>query len=50
MWSWKIGPAIATGNVVVLKTAEQTPLSALVIATLIEKAGFPKGVINILSG
>jgi aldehyde dehydrogenase (NAD+) len=50
MWSWKIGPAVATGNVVVLKTAEQTPLSALVAATLIKEAGFPPGVINIISG
>ncbi|KAG0135207.1 aldehyde dehydrogenase domain-containing protein [Tuber indicum] len=50
MWAWKIGPAIATGNVVVLKTAEQTPLSGLVAAELVAKAGFPPGVINILSG
>jgi len=50
MWSWKIGPAIATGNTVVLKTAEQTPLSALFACTLVEKAGFPPGVINVLSG
>lgn len=50
MWAWKIGPAIATGNTVVLKTAEQTPLSALYVAKLIVEAGFPPGVINILSG
>jgi aldehyde dehydrogenase (NAD+) len=50
MWSWKIGPAIATGNTVVLKTAEQTPLSALFAAKLIKEAGFPPGVINIISG
>ncbi|TGO14180.1 hypothetical protein BTUL_0057g00470 [Botrytis tulipae] len=50
MWSWKIGPAVATGNTVVLKTAEQTPLSALVAATLIKEAGFPPGVVNIISG
>lgn len=50
MLAWKIGPAIATGNSVVLKTAEQTPLSALVLAQLIKEAGFPPGVINILSG
>lgn len=50
MLSWKIGPAIATGNTVVVKTAEQTPLSALVAATLVKKAGFPPGVINIISG
>ena len=50
MWSWKIGPAVATGNTVVLKTAEQTPLSALVACTLVKEAGFPPGVINVLSG
>lgn len=50
MWSWKIGPAIAAGNTVVLKTAEQTPLSGLVAATLIKEAGFPPGVVNIISG
>lgn len=50
MWSWKIGPAVATGNTVVLKTAEQTPLSGLVAAQFIEEAGFPPGVINIISG
>ena len=50
MWAWKIGPAVATGNTVVLKTAEQTPLSALVAANLVKEAGFPPGVINIISG
>lgn len=50
MWAWKIGPAVATGNTVVLKTAEQTPLSALVAAKLVKEAGFPPGVINIISG
>jgi len=50
MWAWKIGPAIATGNTIIMKTAEQTPLSALVAATLVKEAGFPPGVINILSG
>ncbi|KAH7114207.1 aldehyde dehydrogenase [Dendryphion nanum] len=50
MWAWKIGPAIAAGNVVVLKTAEQTPLSALVAATLVKEAGFPPGVVNVISG
>ena len=50
MWAWKIGPAVATGNVVVLKTAEQTPLSALIAAKLVVEAGFPPGVINIISG
>ncbi|PQE11472.1 aldehyde dehydrogenase protein [Rutstroemia sp. NJR-2017a BBW] len=50
MWSWKIGPAVAAGNTVVIKTAEQTPLSALVAANLVKEAGFPPGVINIISG
>lgn len=50
MLSWKIGPALATGNTVVVKTSEITPLSALYAATLVKKAGFPPGVVNILSG
>ena len=50
MWSWKIGPAVACGNTVVIKTAEQTPLSALWVAKLIKEAGFPPGVINVISG
>lgn len=50
MWAWKIGPAIACGNTVVIKTAEQTPLSAYVAATLVKKAGFPPGVINVITG
>ena len=50
MAAWKLGPALAAGCCVVLKSAEQTPLSILYFAQLIEKAGFPKGVINILNG
>jgi aldehyde dehydrogenase (NAD+) len=50
MQAWKLGPALATGNTVILKTAEQTPLSALRIGELILEAGFPPGVVNILSG
>lgn len=50
MAAWKLGPALAAGNTIVLKPAEQTPLSVLVFATLIEKAGFPPGVINIVNG
>ncbi|CAG8692900.1 6236_t:CDS:2, partial [Cetraspora pellucida] len=46
----KIAPALACGNTVVLKTAEQTPLSSLKVAELCKEAGFPKGVINVLSG
>lgn len=50
MAAWKIAPALAAGNTIVLKPAEQTPLSALILATLVEKAGFPPGVINIVNG
>lgn len=50
MAAWKLGPALACGNTVVLKAAEQTPLSILVLAQLIKKAGFPPGVVNILNG
>ncbi|MDK0841606.1 aldehyde dehydrogenase family protein, partial [Clostridium perfringens] len=50
MLAWKIGPALATGNTIVLKTAEQTPLSALVFAQFIKEAGFPPGVFNLLNG
>ncbi|KAK0706675.1 aldehyde dehydrogenase domain-containing protein [Lasiosphaeria miniovina] len=50
MLAWKIGPALATGNTIVLKTAEQTPLSGLVFAQLVKEAGFPPGVLNIISG
>lgn len=50
MLSWKLGPALATGNTIVLKTAEQTPLSALVVARLAKEAGYPPGVLNIISG
>ena len=50
MQAWKLAPALATGNTVVLKTAEQTPLSALRVGELILEAGFPPGAVNILSG
>eukprot|EP00090_Calanus_glacialis_P047358 TRINITY_DN9794_c0_g1_i1.p1 TRINITY_DN9794_c0_g1~~TRINITY_DN9794_c0_g1_i1.p1 ORF type:complete len:493 (-),score=183.08 TRINITY_DN9794_c0_g1_i1:111-1589(-) len=50
MQAWKLGPALATGNVVVMKLAEQTPLSGLAVADLVREAGFPPGVVNILSG
>lgn len=50
MACWKLGPALACGNTVVLKAAEQTPLSALILARLIKEAGFPAGVVNILNG
>jgi aldehyde dehydrogenase (NAD+) len=47
---WKIAPALATGCTIILKPAEQTPLSAIYLGKLIEEAGFPKGVINIING
>jgi phenylacetaldehyde dehydrogenase len=50
MAAWKLGVALATGNCVVLKPAEQTPLSALRLADLIQEAGFPDGVVNIVTG
>ncbi|CAK7568050.1 MAG: mitochondrial aldehyde dehydrogenase [Sporothrix epigloea] len=50
MAAWKLGPALCCGNTVVLKLAEQTPLSMLFVARLICEAGFPPGVINILNG
>lgn len=50
MATWKLGAALATGCTVVLKPAEQTPLSALYLAQLMEEAGFPKGVVNIVPG
>ncbi|OSI24222.1 aldehyde dehydrogenase family protein [Neisseria dumasiana] len=48
--SWKLGPALAAGNTVVMKPSELTPLSTLKIAELIQKAGFPDGVVNIVAG
>mmetsp|Transcript_13686 Transcript_13686/g.28769 ORF Transcript_13686/g.28769 Transcript_13686/m.28769 type:complete len:496 (+) Transcript_13686:125-1612(+) len=50
MFAWKVGPILATGCTVVFKTSEKTPLSALHIGKLIKEAGFPPGVVNILSG
>jgi phenylacetaldehyde dehydrogenase len=50
MAAWKLGPALATGCTVVLKVAEQTPLSGLRLAELIHEAGFPEGVVNVLTG
>ena len=48
--SWKLAPALATGNTVVIKPAEQTPLSTLRLAELAIEAGFPRGVINVVTG
>ncbi|KAG9240464.1 putative aldehyde dehydrogenase [Calycina marina] len=50
MAAWKLGPALACGNTIVIKAAEQTPLSILYLANLIKEAGFPSGVVNIVNG
>jgi acyl-CoA reductase-like NAD-dependent aldehyde dehydrogenase len=50
MASWKLGPALATGNSVILKPAEQSPLTALRIAELASEAGIPDGVLNVVPG
>lgn len=50
MASWKLGPALAAGCTVVMKPAEQTPLTALYLAQLVKEAGFPEGVVNMLPG
>ncbi len=47
---WKLGPALATGCTVVLKPAEETPLSVLKLGELIQEAGYPAGVVNIVTG
>jgi phenylacetaldehyde dehydrogenase len=50
MAAWKLGPALATGNCVIMKPAEQTPLTALRLGELILEAGLPEGVVNIVTG
>ena len=50
MLSWKIAPALAMGNTIVFKAAEQTPLTAMFFAQLCEEAGLPSGVINMING
>jgi phenylacetaldehyde dehydrogenase len=50
MAAWKLGPALATGNTVILKPAEQTPLSALYLAEIMAEAGLPDGVVNVVNG
>ena len=50
MASWKLAPALAMGNTVVLKPAEETSLSTLRLAELVEQAGFPPGVVNVVTG
>ncbi|MDC1038348.1 aldehyde dehydrogenase family protein [Candidatus Marinimicrobia bacterium] len=50
MAAWKLAPALATGNTVVLKPAETTPLTAMKLAEIIQEADFPSGVVNIING
>lgn len=50
MQAWKLGPALAMGNTVIMKTAEQTPLTANYVAQLTKEAGYPDGVVNIVPG
>ncbi|MBY4677684.1 aldehyde dehydrogenase family protein [Marinobacterium arenosum] len=50
MAAWKLGPALAAGCTVVLKPAEETPLTALRLAQLVQEAGFPPGVVNVVTG
>jgi aldehyde dehydrogenase (NAD+) len=50
MFSWKIGPALATGNTIILKPSEFTPLTAQYMTKLLHEAGFPPGVVNVVVG
>lgn len=50
MLAWKVAPALACGNTVIVKPAEQTPLSAIYFGNIVREAGLPKGVVNILPG
>jgi betaine-aldehyde dehydrogenase len=50
MAAWKLAPALAAGNTVVLKPAEQTPVTAMEFAKLVQEAGFPEGVVNVVPG
>ena len=50
MAAWKLAPALATGNCIVMKPSEKTPLSTLYLASLIKLAGYPPGVVNIING
>ena len=50
MQAWKLAPALAAGWTIVMKSAEQTPLTALMIAELVKEAGIPDGVFNMING
>ena len=50
MLAWKVAPALAAGNTVILKPAEYTPLTALLFAEISREAGLPKGVLNVVTG
>lgn len=50
MLAWKLGPALATGNTIVFKPSEWTPLTAMRVCELIVEAGFPPGVVNMVTG
>ena len=50
MFAFKVAPALICGNTVVLKSSEKAPLSSLKLAALVKEAGFPSGVVNVLSG
>lgn len=50
MYAWKLGPALAAGNTIIIKPAEQTSVTAMEIGHLIDEAGFPPGVVSILPG
>src|SRR5690606_19799069 len=50
MLAWKVAPALAAGNTVVLKPAETTPLTALIFAEILQQADLPAGVVNIITG
>ncbi len=50
MAAWKLGPALATGCTIVLKVAEETPLTGLRLAELMQEAGLPDGVVNVFTG
>ena len=50
MQTWKLAPALAMGNAIVMKLSEKTPLSGLLVCDLIKEAGFPAGVVNVVNG